>query len=207
MKKTKVICAACIAACIAVIALSARIYKVNQDVSLPPVKEWQIGEWVPMEDNYFMEEYEICNGYEIRVDGAEVLTCDEFLRKYNRDMETVLQDGALLPDMVYDISVTIRNTNRQETDCGLDLSNNALYASDFVLSINPELYEIANAENNIATLMFRLQPMSELEFHLPYGIAISAKSAYLKEDAVKERDMYLLLSLYPVQNQVVIHKR
>lgn len=202
MKKASIIFVSIIVA----IFLSVRIYVVNKDICLPTVKEWQIGEWVPMEDNYFLEEYEICNGYEIRVNEAELLTCDEFLEKYSCDKEEIMQDGKPLPDMVYDINVTIRNVDQENTDCGLDLSNNDLYAVDFTLSVHSDLYALANAEKKNTTTMFSLQPGSELDFQIPYGIATTTRRAYLTVDVLEQRDLYLLLSLYPVQNQVLIHK-
>lgn len=202
MKKASIIFVGIIVAFL----LGEKIYAVNKVVCLPTVKEWQIGEWVPMEDNYFLEEYEICNGYEIRVNEAELLTCDEFLEKYFCDQEEIMQDGKLLPDMVYDVSVTVRNVNQEDADCGLDLSNNDLFATDFTLRVHPDLYALANAEKKNTTTMFSLQPESELDFQIPYGIATTAEHAYLTPDVLEERDLYLLISLYPVQNQVLIHK-
>lgn len=42
-----------------------------------------MGESVPLEQDYFYEEYEIADSYEVQVDCAQVLTYSEFLKKYN----------------------------------------------------------------------------------------------------------------------------
>lgn len=205
MKKIGIILSASVIAGI----LGLRIWQVNKNVEPPEVKNWQIGEMVPLEKNYFLEEYEICDGYEIRVNRAELLTYEEFLKRYSSEdsKKFIYSDDIMKPNYIYDINVTFRNTNKEALETGIDLGNYYLCATDYFLQVTSELYALANSEKRNTSLRFSLLPESELDFQLPFGIWTEAEGAYLTMDALEQRNLYLLASLYPVQNQILIHKK
>lgn len=191
------------------ILLGVRIWDVNQSIELPKVERYAIGETVELEDSYWMTESEKCEGYSIQVNSASLLTYEEFLKKYHYEEDEkellIPRTSQLFPDMVYDVEITVKNTNTQDKECGIDVGRYGVYASDFSLQIASPLYVIANPALKNGMQAFRLQPNTEMKFHLPYGIPLKSKYAYLNEDIIQKRDLSLVISLYPVQKQILLN--
>ncbi len=190
-------------------AVGVRIWHVNQDIALPEIRESEIGERVALLDNYFLEEYEICEGYELRVDDAELLPVEEYLEKHGlSDKETWEREHEMtLPDQVYDLTLTFFNTNTEETECGIDLYNYALCAADYTIPFCDALYAEVNSDKAGGSPMFSLRPDSEATLFVPYGVFFSGNGSYLDERALDSRNLYYVVSLYPVQNQIRIRTR
>ncbi len=205
MKKLKIL-GILLAVILPAVVLGIRIRHVNQGIVLPEIRESEIGERIALHDNYFLEEYEICEGYELRVDDAELLPVEEYLEKYGlSDKETWEREHEVtLPDQVYDLTLTFFNTNTEETECGIDLYNYALCAVDYTIPFCEALYAEVNSDKAGGSPMFSLRPDSEAEISVPYGIFFSENISYLDERAITGRELYYVVSLYPVQNQIRI---
>lgn len=186
-----------------------QIVQVNSKVSIPKVEEYKIGENVELEKNYFYSEIESCDGYSIRVNNVELLTYTDFLKKYNseeQEKSLISREDPLFPDMVYDVEITISNTNTDDKEYGIDVGMYGIYAADFDLQFENTLYDIANPEVGDGIYAFKLQPQTEMEFHLPFGVPLTSKYAYLNKKVVEESKLSMVLSLYPVQKQIVIQE-
>lgn len=191
------------------IFIGVRIYYINREIEYPQIMTWQIGEEVDLNKNYFYDISEQCEGYSVCVNEVQLLTCEEFMEKYGygeEEIKALADYSSIFPDMVYDVSMTIRNKNKEKKETGINLYDYNIYAADYVLSIDSYLYELANAEKKTQSLMFSLQPESELVFHLPYSVAIYSPAAYVSEDILQTDKLYLLISMYPIQNQILINK-
>lgn len=193
------------------VLLAFRIRQVNHGIILPKIESYEIGEAAELEENFFNYEYEICDGYSVRVNHAELLTYADFLKKHNYvemgEKPLIPRDSKIFPDMVYDLHVTIRNNNTEANDSGVDLGNYSLYAKDFSLQLETPLYVAVNPQVEGGTIAFQLKPESEMDFNLPFGIPLYSNYAYLSEKIIREKELYLILSLYPVQKQVVIRNQ
>ena len=63
-----------------------RIYAVNASADTIPQEFYEMGEWVPVEDGYIIDEYiERNEGYSFRVNSAEIMSPAEFAARYARD--------------------------------------------------------------------------------------------------------------------------
>lgn len=192
------------------IIVGFRIWDVNHQIELPEVETYEIGEFVDLGSNIFLEEYEAANGYQVRVNSATLVTFEEFLEKHSLNADEVIKvEGNMdkLPDYIYDLNVTFVNTNVRENGCGINLENYCIYANNFSISIDAELYSFANEEKKSTSMMFSLQPESELDFCLPFAVVTSANNSYLSKEILQEQDLYLYVSLYPVQNQIKIYSK
>lgn len=191
---------------LSVILTGMRIWRVNQGIVMPEKREWRIGEIVPLADNYFLEEFEICEGYEVCVDEAKLLRVEDYLEKYGAPDRASWEreNGVTLPEYVYDVTLTFYNTNKTETEGGIDLFNYVLCATDFTIPFCEELYATINCEKAGGSPMFSLRPDSEMTFSVPYGVFLSERSSYLNEKVLSERELYYVVSLYPVENRIRI---
>jgi hypothetical protein len=186
--------------------LTGRIWWLNTNAEQTQQIIWECGEFVDLKDNYFVDEYEIADGYRVRVNSYSVETYLEFLQRYaGEEAESLLVTSDYQAgDMVLTLNATFQNTNSFAQDIGIDLYNYCLYGTDYSLLLDDFLYSMSNAEKKSTSTMFSLQPDSELDFQLPYVIDITSKYSYLTMQDMQKEPLYLTVSLYPVENRITI---
>ena len=88
--------------------LAVRIVYVNVRFSAPAVEEYQVGEWAELKGAFTTDrDYELTDGYALRVDGAEILSPNEYLDRYARDGARSVEEGDR-PYLVV-VDLTVRN--------------------------------------------------------------------------------------------------
>lgn len=198
--------------CTLLTGLGIRIWFVNKEVDLPPIHTFSTGEEVPIGDNIFLDGFENMDGYTVRVNQAEIIPYQEFLEKHsyldNERNPLFEEDELFYPEMVYDLNLTIRNTNKTEDlaeHSGINFINYHLIGTDFSMQISEMLYLVANPDLEVGMSEgFRLRPESEMEFNLPFFFAPSANMFPIQTEAVRNDQVYLVVSLYPVVNRILI---
>lgn len=191
-----------------------RIWNVNQAIDIPPIHIFNMKEEVAIERDKFLDDYENMDGYTVTVKEAEIIPYDEYLRKYDyeedSDKRLFEPDDFSFPEMIYDLHVTIKNTNRTDNpneESGIAFLNYHLIGTDFLLQINSELYGIANpkmADLDNYLMSFRLRPDSEMDFHLPFYFSPSSIFTPIQVNAIKKDDVYLTVSKYPNAKLILI---
>lgn len=197
---------------ILIIALSVRIWQVNKDVDIPPVHTYKVGEEVEIGENIFLDYTEQMDGYTVTVNSAEIISYADYLVKYNYEEDSgnplFGADTFVFPEMIYDLNVTVKNTNEGEDpydSSGIAFINYHLIGTDFLLQINSQLYEIANPDMEHNFMMgFKLRPDSEKDFHLPFYFAPSSIYSPIQVDTIMKDDVYLTLSKYPEAKLILI---
>lgn len=187
-----------------------RIWDVNQAVELPPVHTYAIGEEVAIEDNIFLDDGENMEGYTVTVNHAEILSYDEFMIKYNYDGPDLDFDENdwFYPEMVYDLNITIKNTNQTEDPHEhkyVSFLHYELIGTDIRLTASSELYPIANPElDHHVVEGFTLRPDSEMSFNIPYNFSPSNNINPIKTETIIKDQIHLMVSLYPEVNRILI---
>lgn len=193
------------------VTLTVRIWYVNRGKEYPEVITYQMGEEVALRDTIFYDSYENREDYTITVNSAEILSYDEFLAKYeyieNPDEPLYLEGDMTFPEMVYDIELTVRNTNTEESEAGVDFFPFTLYAKDYYMQNSGPLFAISNPTLQDGSMSFRLRPGTQMDFHLPFGFAPSAKILPIQVEEAREDEIYLVVSYYPKQLQIQIREK
>ncbi|MFD2655606.1 DUF5028 domain-containing protein [Gracilibacillus thailandensis] len=195
-----------------IIGVGIRIWYVNKDVELPPVHTFKMGEEVAIEDNIFLDDFENMDGYTVTVNNAEIISYDAYLAKYeyqdDPDNPLFAEDDFLFPEMVYDVEVTIKNTNKTDNPrehSGINFINYYLIGTDFELQISDQLYRVANPDLETGlTDGFRLRPETEMDFRLPFYFSPSAIVGPIQVKDITSDQVYLVVSLYPIVNQILV---
>lgn len=194
------------------VGIGFRIWYVNKDINLPPVHTFEIGEEVVIERDIFLDEFENMDGYTVTVNNAEVITYEEFLEKhlYQESENNPLfeKNDMSFPEMVYDLHLTIKNINTTDDPnehSGINFLNYHLIGTDFLLQISDQLYMISNPDLEVKISEgFRLHPGTEMDFHLPFYFAPSSIMERIQVEDILNDDVYLAVSLYPNQKQILI---
>ncbi|WP_062046895.1 DUF5028 domain-containing protein [Bacillus sp. JCM 19034] len=189
---------------------SVRVWSINQNVPLPPVYTYKIGEEVAIENDIFLDAYENMNGYTVTVDEATILSIDDFIDKYDAYNRLEEWEGDIT-EMVYDLTITIKNTNVMDDPLddfnGMQLIHYNLIATNFTLSYNSELFQMANPDLAELDMMssFKLRPESEMQLHVPFPFSPNSQLKSSVE-TIKNNDLYLYVSLYPNEKRILIHE-
>ncbi|MDO4556689.1 MAG: DUF5028 domain-containing protein [Lachnospiraceae bacterium] len=141
----------------------------NENISMPSVKEYSLGEWVPMEDDFYSDG-ENMNGYEVKVVKAELLPLEEYLKNNAILLSTEEKKEFDAPEKVYDLTLRVKNTNKtQEEEVGMNFWPLSLQGKELYLDTNDILYEKVNPKAK-GEMQFALRPQTEMEFHLPFNV-------------------------------------
>lgn len=196
---------------IGMILVGTRIWYVNKDIKTTPVERYKKGEEVFIENNIFWDDTENMKDYSITMKDTELLSYEEFLKKYDyiENKENPLfengKDAPEFPEMVFDLELEVKNMGTEDReDTGINLLKFQLIMDDYVFQQSQELYEVANPDIPDGTRSFRLQPGTSKIIHLPCYFQTSGKIEKIPVKDVEEADVRLLVSLYPVQKEIYI---
>lgn len=183
-----------------VLAVGIRIWWINTTGFQFPVEICEMGEWVPLEGDFFYSSAENTDGYSVRLESAEVLSYEEFMARFDTDTEylgvqsrfdvILLQVGFQNEDNI-DGGVFIRDMNL------LNGTLSAYYNRD-------DLYmEIAN-EKVGASEGISVQPGTEASMYMVYTTIARADNVTFLDQHAGESDvpMYLNVSQYPAKKLI-----
>lgn len=169
-----------------------RYLSVNEELHSAPVKSYNVGEEVVMEDDILMDF--TMEGYTISVNEADIMTYEEFLKKYQvEDVYTYV------PDKVYDVSVTLKNINADDTT-GVNMSSFYIQGLAVCASMDTNLYDQANPEVE-GVYSIALRKGTEMEFHLPFGLWEDSFRTKIWND-LENFKMDFVATLYPVKKVI-----
>ena len=189
---------------LALIGASVKIVTLNINAERPVIEQYQMGEFVPLEDNYHDFSDENMQGYEIKVNSAEVLSYEEFLLKHNLKHEDIpVEEYSELPKYVYDLNITIKKTVVTDLDYeGISLASTRLYSNNDTFQISDELFG-ALYPHLYLSWGLKLRPSSEMQIHFPY-VPLPINEPYYTIDSIKKTNFSLRICQYPVQKKILI---
>lgn len=194
MKKHKIKIIVGFVICIIVcIAYRHRYQAVNAQLKNPETQEYTIGELVEFQDDFLIN-YTM-KGYALKVNQAEILTYEQFLDKYNAEDEYTY-----VPDKIYDIEVTLKNINAEDTT-GINLSEFYVQGAAVCAGIDTNLCGVANPDFGGA-YEIALRTGTEIIVHIPFALY----EENFRDDVwdnLDNFDMNFVATLYPTKK--VIH--
>ena len=146
--------------------LVARIAYVNVRFSAPPVEEYQVGEWAELEGAFTTDrDYELTDGYALRVNGAEILSPNEYLDRYARDGAGSVEDGDR-PYLVV-VDLTVRNDGNSSGHISAYNWRMISPSGDDSLTVASDLWDHVNKGMD-TTAAFVVAEGTEVTTHVPF---------------------------------------
>ena len=170
---------------VALVLCAWRIWYVNATAYSFETQEYGIGEWIPLNGDFFYSKEENTNGYSVRVREAEVVRYEDFMQRFGKPVDYLAENTT-------DGGVFIRDFNL------LNEAQSAYFNKS-------EIYmKIANPDLNSKADGISVMPGTEASLYMVYPTSGRADGVtYLEEQAGKEQIvMYLNVSLYPVKKCV-----
>ena len=171
---------------VALVLCAWRIWYVNATAYSFETQEYGIGEWIPLNGDFFYSKEENTNGYSVRVREAEVVRYEDFMQRFGKPVDYLAENTQ--HDVVL---LTVDFKNENNTDGGV-------FIRDFNL-LNEAQSAYFNKSDGISVM-----PGTEASLYMVYPTSSRADGVtYLEEQAGKEQIvMYLNVSLYPVKKCV-----
>ena len=186
---------------VALVLCAWRIWYVNATAYSFETQEYGIGEWIPLNGDFFYSKEENTNGYSVRVREAEVVRYEDFMQRFGKPVDYLAENTQ--HDVVL---LTVDFKNENNTDGGVFIRDfNLLNEAQSAYFNKSEIYmKIANPDLNSKADGISVMPGTEASLYMVYPTSGRADGVtYLEEQAGKEQIvMYLNVSLYPVKKCV-----
>lgn len=215
-KKAIILLALIILAIAATVVANRRLTQKLDELYGEEQQFFEMGETVPFADNYLSKNKVSVDGYSLRVDNAEVLTCDELLSRIGQTEESIssLPGGniAKLPEKVCLITATLANEDSGAEGVGLTAficrGENYDLSFDSTLTIASNAFFLEQYQNNSESMLFsalgiHLDPGTETTVYLVYDFYKGYFSAR-GWDKLEEEPLWLDITLYPIKETIVL---
>ena len=146
--------------------LVARIVHANVQFSTPPVEEYQVGEWAELKGAFTTDrDYELTDGYALSVNGAEILSPNEYLDRYARDGTRSVEKGDR-PCLVV-VDLTVRNVGNSSGHISAYNWRMISPSGDDSLTVASDLWGHVNKGMD-TTAAFVVAEGTEVTTHVPF---------------------------------------
>lgn len=173
-----------------------RVIAVNKDMKDAPLITYRIGEEVMFEDDILMDF--TMKGYSITITDAEILTYEEYLKKY--DLKDRFSD---MPEKVYDVTILLKNIDA-DAETGLNFKDFSVQSGAERACFCYELYGASNPKVG-GEYAVALRSDSEMEFYLPFALW-EADFRTKTWNNLEDLDMNFVATLYPNKKVVRLKK-
>lgn len=199
MKKRGLLIGLAVLLCLS--GILGRIWYLNAGREDTVTKIYPMGEMVSFEDDYFYRDDEIRNQYAVRVDSSIVMPVEEYLDSVGLTKEEVWPDGDSIITDIVAVEVTIwnNNTDKENDNQYFDLFNTTIMSQGDIYQIEHELLWAMYPKLDQSTFGFRIAPSTEYTIVLPFHVLSWQQT---NSEKIKEKENYLLLSMYPVKKMI-----
>lgn len=162
---------------------------------------YEMHEPVLLEEDFFYNGDDVAAGYEITVESAQIRSYEEYIAEYGGTIDLIPEERR--PEYVYDVEIRIRNYNKEDSNStGFNLISCRLQAVNDTMQVSDELFGLLYPHLE-GTFGFSLRPETEMTMHLPY-IRSYVMDKYDSYEKMKNRQYYMLLSMYPVKRMIAV---
>lgn len=180
------------------ICWGGRFYILNKNVDVPIVQVFAKGEQVAVEKDFFDYAKESMDGYTVTVLDAELLSVQDFLKKY--DAMEQAENLGIFTDYIYTVHVSIANEHNPYTnEKGIPACRYLLQGVNYTLSFEDTCYQIANPD--MPGSSFSLREGTSMEMILTFDVMSKITSIeHLSDDIPK-----LVITLYPHKKMIKLY--
>ena len=193
----------CLAAIICLSGIGGRIWYINMDREDTVTEIYPMGEMVSFEDDYFYNSDELRDQYEVCANSAVVMPVKEYLDSVGLTEKEVWPDGNSLVTDILSVEVTIRNNNTdiENDNQYFDLFNTNIMSQGDNYQMEHDILWAMYPQLDQSTFGFRIAPGTEYTITLPFRVLNWQRT---NSEKIKQKENYLLLSMYPVKKMIRI---
>lgn len=164
---------------------------------------YNLGETVPIGNDFFDNALEAMNGYEVTVKSAQIFEYENYVeQELNVNLQELPdgQDKENPPDKVYVVTLSICNIDNNTT--GINFEGYRITNNNIIADLNYSLYETANPTTE-GSLKISLREDTEMDFYLPFNLR---EEHYVERnwDNLDSIPFKLVVTLYPTKKMINI---
>lgn len=179
-------------AVILLVTVFARIFYVNSISEKALYEIIPMGEDAEIAENFFDDSSENMNGYVVAVKSSEIISAEEYLNKFGKNIKDQYFEGL---ENYYLVTVNVKNVDNQLVgEKGINFARWYIQGSDYILRIEDVAYSLANESLN-GSLQVSLNQNKDMDFVLPFYM-FSVDHPY---DKIQDDISYLVISDYPTK--------
>lgn len=196
-KRNRLVCAIAVL----LLAVVGRILWINFNTISFPQADFPIGQWVPLEGDFFYSSAEDTKGYAVRVSSAEAMTYESFMNRFGKSLDYLGEESR--HDVIV-LKVEFQNQDNLQGGVFIRDFNLVNAAQSQYFNPSSNYMAIANPDFDPYAEGVKVQPGTEASLYFVYDtVARADKITYLDQQKGKESlSMYLNISLYPVHKMV-----
>lgn len=164
------------------------------------IKQYEMGQWVPLEDDFIFSASEAADGYSLCVKNATVYSYEDYIKKCGASMDVI---EPLAQSPVLELEVAVKNEDNTEggipagwfalKDKTRSLSN---YCSNAYAALQNKKLEDSSG--------FSIRPGTEFTVYLPFTMQYGIQNHSIL-DETNQGPFYFVVSQYPINKEIVIY--
>ena len=196
------------AAVLCICAVAVRIWWVNAHAVQLPVERYDEGQWLEIGAAFNYSNEEKMDGYAFRVNSVEVMTPNEYLRKYGKDDVRKVDRGN--ERTILAVNLTMRNSDNTEGGIKSYLWKVVPASRSTMYSPDNELWSHA-VKNTESLSMFSVVPGTEVTTVVPFrGLTdndYGGSWSDMKREPIKDSRFEFVLTNLPVRKLIDMEAR
>lgn len=181
------------------LCVGLRIYVVNINNPKIPVENYQMGDTVMITKAYTQDSDNPRDGYTVKVLGAELMTVNDFMKKYDVNSELINES---MVKYYYLVSIVMGNTgNTGEKGSGISILSFSLLGTIYNIIPSPDIFNLINSD--MPGEAFALRPQTEMEMIIPFEII---PTTHVDEKGFRKYPPKLQVLEYPVKKLILLEE-
>ena len=183
---------------ILLIAAMIRIAYVNITAPQLEIENYKMNEWVNLDGSFFRSNEEKTVGYSVKVTDYEVISREDYLKKYNLEDTSVSEEN----NFSYFMELTVSVMNDNNEDGKVMIADWVLVGKngDFVTTMDPQL--LMDTDDRINDYLSSITTASGKEISLKLAYPMTGMKS---EEVVKKNAVYkLAVTKYPVRKYIYL---
>lgn len=171
-----------------------------------PVEQYNMGEWVELDGAFFSDATESTDGYSIKVTGAELMSCDEFIKQYGKT--DTLPKLSSTPQSVVAIEYEVRNEGNSDGAILLFMHELIPERKNAAYECDADLWNASQPQLG-GTMGFTVKEGTTYSFTAPFTLLYQPDyfETYdnMKRAKIEDTSFELVVSRAPVQKVINVN--
>ena len=177
-------------------------FNITNSKAIPQLVEYyEPGDFVEVGDNFYIDGFEMMDGYSYRVNGAKSVKFDEYLKLIGHEELLENRSKETIPEKIILLDITLKNSGN--TDGNVFVLKYSLYSGSLCMSADFQLWSMID-ERFTGNAYIKLLENSEADMIIPF-IPMEINTVTMGDEVnrrINEEDFYFCICEFPVRKMI-----
>lgn len=201
--KTVILIAVITLICVLLILWFFQYRETNRKAIREKAEYYSMGEFVSLDDNFFIDRAENLNGYSIRVNNAQLVDYKTYIEENGGEVLTPASDSIKLPKYMILLNITMKNEGNK--DGAYNVQKLALYNKSLKIPVDVDAWMQAD-KNYTGSAFLMLIENSEADITIPFTpfVSVASTNPSELEKVMENEKFYFCISEFPVRKMIEV---